>query len=264
MADKSAEQDQEKPDSRSPSNNGDDLVVVGIGASAGGIQALKEFFSKVSAQSGIAYVVILHMSPEHESKLAEVLQTATSLPVTQVRGRIKVEPNHVYVIPPNQNLAMNDGHLALTTVISAEERRSPVDLFFAPSPKPKNSRAVSVILSGTGTNGSVGLKDGALGEDDVLVEGDQLAQHRRGERRRHDRGGRVVARITRCGDHAARVPSASTSLGRPAEGQRGGLREEVRHEQLVHVARPSSSGWAGFANAMKSAGISRVPWWISW
>ena len=158
MADKSADQDQKKPDSRSPSNNGDDLVVVGIGASAGGIQALKEFFSKVSAQSGIAYVVILHMSPEHESKLAEVLQTATSLPVTQVRGRIKVEPNHVYVIPPNQNLAMNDGHLALTNVISTEERRSPVDLFFRTLAKAKDSRAVSVILSGTGTNGSVGLK----------------------------------------------------------------------------------------------------------
>ena len=158
MADKSADQDQKKPDSRSPSNNGDDLVVVGIGASAGGIQALKEFFSKVSAQSGIAYVVILHMSPEHESKLAEVLQTATSLPVTQVRGRIKVEPNHVYVIPPNQNLAMNDGHLALTNVISTEERRSPVDLFFRTLAKAKESRAVSVILSGTGTNGSVGLK----------------------------------------------------------------------------------------------------------
>jgi two-component system CheB/CheR fusion protein len=134
------------------------LVVGGIGAAAGGIQARKEFFSKVSPQSGIAYVVILHMSPEHESKLAEVLQTATSLPVTQVRGRIKVEPDHVYVIPPNQNLAMNDGHLALTNMISAEERSSQVDLFFRTLAKANDSRAVSVILSGTGTNGSVGLK----------------------------------------------------------------------------------------------------------
>ena len=68
----------------------DDFLVVGLGASAGGIQALKEFFTKVPKDSGIAYVVILHMSPEHESKLAEILQTATLIPVTQVRERIMV------------------------------------------------------------------------------------------------------------------------------------------------------------------------------
>src|SRR5215210_8311325 len=91
---------------------GDDFLVVGLGASAGGIRAFKEFFAHVPSGSGMAYVVILHLSPEHESHLAEVLQVATEMPVTQVRGSVRIEPNHVYVIPPNKSLAMNDGRLA--------------------------------------------------------------------------------------------------------------------------------------------------------
>src|SRR6185503_5110672 len=136
----------------------EDFLIVGIGASAGGIQALKDFFANVPKDSGIAYVVILHMSPEHESRLAEVLQTTSQIPVTQVKQRVKVVPDHVYVIPPNQNLAMTDGHLKLTDMIGVEERRSPVDLFFRTLAETNDSRAVSVILSGTGSNGSMGLK----------------------------------------------------------------------------------------------------------
>ena len=136
----------------------EDFLIVGLGASAGGIQALKEFFAHVPKDSGIAYVVILHMSPEHESKLAEVLQVSASIPVIQVRQGAAVKPDHVYVIPPNQNLAMTDGHLSLTNMIAAQERRSPVDLFFRTLAETNDSRAVSVILSGTGANGSMGLK----------------------------------------------------------------------------------------------------------
>jgi len=141
---------------RSSSDN--EFLVVGLGASAGGIQALKEFFSKVPRDSGIAYVVILHMSPEHESKLAQILQITSAIPVKQVDQRIKVMPDNVYVIPPNQNLSMADGHLELTHMIGVEERRSPVDLFFRTLAETNDSRAVSVILSGTGANGSMGLK----------------------------------------------------------------------------------------------------------
>jgi two-component system CheB/CheR fusion protein len=133
-------------------------LVVGIGASAGGIQALQEFFQRVSNDSGMAYVVILHLSPDHDSRLAEVLQITATIPVTQVTQREKIEPNHVYVIPPNQNLAITDGHLALTTMIGLEERRSPVDLFFRTLAQTKESRAVAVVLSGTGSDGAVGLK----------------------------------------------------------------------------------------------------------
>jgi two-component system, chemotaxis family, CheB/CheR fusion protein len=138
--------------------NDEQFLIVGLGASAGGIHALKSFFTEVPKDSGMAYVVILHMSPEHESKLADILQTTSPIPVTQVRERTKVEPNQVYVIPPNQRLAMADGHLELKSIIGVEERRSPVDLFFRTLAESNEDRSVSVILSGTGANGSMGLK----------------------------------------------------------------------------------------------------------
>lgn len=134
------------------------LLVVGIGASAGGIKALKDFFAQVPADSGMAYVVILHLSPNHDSRLAELLQLTTSIPVTQVTDRARVEPNHVYVIPPNQSLAMNDGHLALSEIKHIEERRAPVDIFFRTLAESHGARAVCVVLSGTGANGSMGMK----------------------------------------------------------------------------------------------------------
>ncbi|HVG35299.1 MAG TPA: PAS domain S-box protein [Pyrinomonadaceae bacterium] len=137
---------------------GDDFLVVGLGASAGGINAFKEFFAHVPRESGMAYVVILHLSPEHESHLAEVLQVATEMPVMQVSGSVRIEPNHIYVIPPNKSMAMNDGHLALSEVRRIEERRAPVDIFFRTLADSKNSRAVCVVLSGTGSDGSMGLK----------------------------------------------------------------------------------------------------------
>lgn len=78
----------------------------------------------------MAYVVILHLSPEHDSRLAEVLQGSAKIPVTQVQGTVKIEPDHVYVIPPNKSLAMSDGRLVLSEVTGFEERRAPVDIFF--------------------------------------------------------------------------------------------------------------------------------------
>ena len=136
----------------------DGFLLVGIGASAGGIQALKVFFENVPPDSGIGYVVILHLSPDHDSKLAEVLQAATNMPVRQVLENLKVEPDHVYVVPPNQHLIMLDGHLGVSQNVTAEERRAPVDIFFRTLADSHGSRAVAVVLSGTGANGSMGLK----------------------------------------------------------------------------------------------------------
>ncbi|HEX8853210.1 MAG TPA: chemotaxis protein CheB, partial [Pyrinomonadaceae bacterium] len=135
-----------------------DFLVVGIGASAGGIQALREFFARASAESGMAYVVILHLSPDHDSQLASVLQSATTMPVTQVERRVRVVPDHVYVIPPNKSLESKDGHLEVSNVASIEVRRAPVDIFFRTLAESHRERAVAVVLSGTGANGSMGIK----------------------------------------------------------------------------------------------------------
>src|ERR1700741_3997530 len=89
------------------------LPVVGLGASAGGIQALREFFARVPADTGIAWVVILHLSPDHDSRLAEILQMTATIPVTQVNERTPIQPDHVYVVPPNQSLQIIDDTLVV-------------------------------------------------------------------------------------------------------------------------------------------------------
>ena len=137
---------------------GDGFMVVGLGASAGGIGAFKKFFENVPDGSGMAYVVILHLSPEHKSRLAEVLQTSTRMPVTQVTERVRIEPDRVYVIPPNKSLSMQDGTLVLSDVTRVEERRAPVDIFFRTLAESHGARAACVVLSGTGADGSLGLK----------------------------------------------------------------------------------------------------------
>ena len=134
------------------------FLVVGIGASAGGIQALRNFFSHVPDRTGMAYVVILHLSPDHDSQLAEVLQSASLLPVTKVEQRVRVEADHVYVIPPNKSLEIRDGHIDVSDITSSEVRRAPVDIFFRTLAQSHGHRAVSVVLSGTGANGSMGMK----------------------------------------------------------------------------------------------------------
>jgi len=138
--------------------NDEDFLVVGIGASAGGITALRDFFSHVPADSNIAYIVILHLSPEHESKLAEVLQNVANIPVSQVAKKTKIESNQVYVVPPNKSLGIEDGYITIRPIKGVEERRAPVDIFFRTLAETHRSRAVGVILSGTGANGSMGIK----------------------------------------------------------------------------------------------------------
>ncbi len=132
--------------------------VVGLGASAGGIEALKTFFTHVPADTGAAYIVILHLSPDHESHLAEVLQTTARMRVVQVQQRVPIEPDHVYVVSPNSFLSIDREAIAVSGVTRIEERRAPVDLFFRSLADARGSRATCVVLSGTGPNGSSGLK----------------------------------------------------------------------------------------------------------
>ncbi|MES2704201.1 MAG: CheR family methyltransferase [Bacteroidota bacterium] len=133
-------------------------AIVGIGASAGGVKALQQFFAHVPVDSGIAYIVILHLSPDHDSKLAEVLRTSTSLKVQQVKESVIVAANNVYVIAPDKHLTMEDGTLAVSANMHIEDRRAPVDIFFRTLAESHGPKAIAVVLSGTGANGSMGLK----------------------------------------------------------------------------------------------------------
>lgn len=136
----------------------DQTLVVGIGASAGGVEALTEFFKQVVPHSGLAYVVILHLSPDYDSQLTEILQSVTPLPVIQVTETVPVQADHVYVVPPNRHLQMQDGHLTVLPNARLADRRAPVDIFLRTLAESHGPRAVGVILSGTGANGSMGLK----------------------------------------------------------------------------------------------------------
>jgi two-component system CheB/CheR fusion protein len=135
-----------------------DFITVGIGASAGGIKALKQFFSEMPPDSGMAFAVVLHLSPKHESNLAEIIQKETAMPVKQVMGRERVVPNSVYVIPPNKNLAMVDGSITVTDIKDKRGGRVAIDLFFRTLASAYGKNSVCVVLSGTGSDGTIGLK----------------------------------------------------------------------------------------------------------
>jgi two-component system, chemotaxis family, CheB/CheR fusion protein len=134
-----------------------DFPVVGIGASAGGIAAVKQLLKQMPADSGMAFVVVLHLSPKHHSTVDAVLQTATRMPVVQVLEKTAIEPNHVYVISPNRHLVMDDGMLVLTDLDRPHGHHVAVDLFFRALADVHRARAIGIVLSGTGSDGSVGL-----------------------------------------------------------------------------------------------------------
>ncbi len=131
--------------------------VVGIGASAGGLAALLRFFEQTPAAPGMAFVVILHLSPKHASNVHQVLQGATRMPVTQVHETTHIEVDHVYVIPPTRELTMNDGVLAVAELRARRGGPVAIDLFFRSLAVVHRARAVAVVLSGTGSDGAVGI-----------------------------------------------------------------------------------------------------------
>ena len=134
-----------------------EFPVVGIGASAGGIQALMTFFEHMPNDCGMAFVVIMHLSPKHESNVDKIIQNVTKMPVVQVTQAVTIERNHIYVIPPALDLLMNDSYLRLQ---QPERERGPqvaIDLFFRALADVHHSHAVGIVLSGSGADGSVGL-----------------------------------------------------------------------------------------------------------
>jgi two-component system, chemotaxis family, CheB/CheR fusion protein len=134
-----------------------DFVVVGIGASAGGLQALLHFFENMPANNGMAFVVILHLSPRHESNADAILQRATRMPVIQVTSPTPIEKNHIYVISPKKQLSMQNGHLSVLDLERPRGQHVAVDLFFRTLADAHRERAIGIVLSGTGSDGAVGL-----------------------------------------------------------------------------------------------------------
>jgi two-component system, chemotaxis family, CheB/CheR fusion protein len=135
-----------------------DFHVVGIGASAGGAEALRTLFSGMPASPGFACVVVVHLSPEHESHLVQLLQPSTQMPVCQVTCTTVLEPNRVYVIPPNANLNSIDTHLRLSELETRRAERAPIDHFLRTLAETHGETAIGVILSGSGSDGALGIR----------------------------------------------------------------------------------------------------------
>ncbi|NTU80762.1 MAG: PAS domain S-box protein [Chloroflexales bacterium] len=131
------------------------LLVVGLGASAGGLAALQTFFLHMPPDSGMAFVVILHLSPEYDSQLAEVLQGVTPMPVLQVTEAVPLDRDRVYVIPPARHLTLVGGMIQVT---DPTEPRAPIDLFLRSLAETQGPRAAAVVLSGAGADGTMGVQ----------------------------------------------------------------------------------------------------------
>ena len=135
------------------------VTIVGIGASAGGLQALEEFLSYVPNSSGLAFVIIQHLNPTYQGKLPEVLQRATVMQVIQAGHHMEVKPNCVYVIPPNRDLSILHGSLLLLERVVKQGLHLPINFFFRALAADQHVRAVCVVLSGMGCDGTQGLRD---------------------------------------------------------------------------------------------------------
>lgn len=134
------------------------LTIVGIGASAGGLEALEEFLTHVPESPDVAFVVIQHLDPNRKSMMPELLQRVTSMKVKQAGNRMKVKPNCVYVIPPNKNLSLLHGLLFLLEPAAPRGFRLPIDFFFRSLAADQHERAAGIILSGMGSDGTLGLR----------------------------------------------------------------------------------------------------------
>lgn len=132
--------------------------IVGLGASAGGLEALEQFLSAVPAGSGLAYIVVQHMDPTRKALLASLLQRATAMPVREATQAMRIEPDTVYVIPPNADLTVTGSRLHLLEPLQPRGMRLPIDVLLASLAREQGERAIGVVLSGMGADGRLGLQ----------------------------------------------------------------------------------------------------------
>jgi two-component system CheB/CheR fusion protein len=151
---------------------GPPFPVVGIGASAGGLEAFTELLENLPADSGLAVLYVPHLEPHHKSYLSEILGKVTGMPVREVTEGMTVEINHIYLIPPNTNMALTDGKLALTPRSPVPGQHMPIDHLFRSLAGIQKNRAIAVILSGGGTDGTLGFQS-VKGQGGITIAQDE-------------------------------------------------------------------------------------------
>lgn len=134
------------------------FTIVGIGASAGGLEAFEQFFTHMPSDSGMAFILVSHLDPTHKSILGDLLQRYTNMAIFQVEDGMVVEPNCLYLIPPNRDMSILHGSLQLFEPAVSQGIRHPIDFFFRSLAEDQGEKAIGIVLSGTGTEGALGLK----------------------------------------------------------------------------------------------------------
>ncbi|MFP4588122.1 MAG: chemotaxis protein CheB [Desulfohalobiaceae bacterium] len=152
------------------------LPVVGLGASAGGLEALKTFFSSVPRDSGLAYIVLVHLSPKQPSMMPQLLQKVTQLEVLAAEDGAVLQPDQVYVVPPHKEVCLYEGRIQLLDPVDQHSSLL-IDFFFRALALDRGSQAAAVILSGTGSDGTVGLKEIKSAEGLVLAQSEESAKY---------------------------------------------------------------------------------------
>lgn len=138
-----------------------DFPVVGIGGSAGGLAAYEAFFSGMPADTDpyMAFVLVPHLAPGHKSLLRDLIQRLTRMDVFEAEDGVSVKPNCVYIIPPNRDMAFINGTLQLLEPVSAHGHRLPIDFFFCSLAQDRREKAICIVLSGTGSDGTLGVRE---------------------------------------------------------------------------------------------------------
>ena len=195
----------------------DKCAVVGLGASAGGVEALRTFFAAMPADSGLTFIVLMHSDPSHASMLPDLLGRRTAMPVEEVKDGTPLAPNHVYVVPPGKYAQLRDNVVKLRDPPSVG-LRVPIDTLFRSLAADCNERAIGIVLSGTGSEGALGLK----------------------EIRAH--GGMTLAQDPTTAEHAG-MPESAVATGAvdfvlPIEEMPARLLHYARHPYLKHAGPP--------------------------
>ncbi len=165
-----------------------ELSVVGIGASAGGLEALQHFFDNLPATTGMAFVVVQHLSPDFKSLMDELLARHTTLPIHLVENAMLVEAGHIYLIPPKKEMIISGGRLLLSERDRQVELTLPIDVFFRSLAQDCGRHAIAIVLSGTGSDGSRGICDVHDAGGLVIVQDLESAQFDGMPRTAHDTG----------------------------------------------------------------------------
>jgi len=136
------------------------FAIVGIGGSAGGLGALQQFFSGMppAVSSGMAFVLVQHLAPDHKSLLAELVRRYTRMRVFEVEDGMEPEPDTTYIIPPNRDMELRDGKLRLLEPAAPRGQRLPIDFFFRSLAEDRSEQAICIVLSGTGSDGALGVR----------------------------------------------------------------------------------------------------------